>query len=273
MAALLRGACAASCVRGWAAARRSLSSGQASAALRVLGLDQGASATQVKAAYIQLAKEWHPDRHPGAGKARAEERFKLVQRAAQELLEAGPSRAGAAHAGGSHGGAARESRWGAAGGASTASSSQWGTYSQYGSASRAGYDPFGSSYFRADSETEAARARTESRNQNRRMISFSVYFVGLSAVILSARSNDRAREAGDKVDAYYNQSTRRWEPALPQMLRDPLLSQMVHLKPAADVHRPSHPGSKRPSGAQRTLDGLTPTQAYTARMAGTRSGA
>ena len=54
---------------------------------------------------------------------------------------------------------------------------------------------------------------------------------------------------------------------------DPLLSQMVHLKPAADVHRPSHPGSKRPSGAQRTLDGLTPTQAYTARMAGTRSGA
>ncbi|KAK4538271.1 hypothetical protein CDCA_CDCA16G4296 [Cyanidium caldarium] len=45
---------------------------------RVLGLAQGASVEQVQAAFLRLAKKWHPDCHPPAERAEAEAQFKRV---------------------------------------------------------------------------------------------------------------------------------------------------------------------------------------------------
>ena len=62
----------------------------------VLGLERGASAEAIRAAYLKLAKKYHPDVNPGD--LRAERRFKTVNRAHQLLTapEGKPSkRAGA----------------------------------------------------------------------------------------------------------------------------------------------------------------------------------
>jgi len=57
-------------------------------ALEILGLDDGASAEEVRKRYRQLAKEFHPDRHIHLGEAAAQEaaaRFREVQQAYHEL--------------------------------------------------------------------------------------------------------------------------------------------------------------------------------------------
>ena len=62
-----------------------------------LGVAVTASQPEIKQAYRALAKEWHPDLHPGASKARAEEKFKAIKQAYEALAAAG---VGGAAAGG-----------------------------------------------------------------------------------------------------------------------------------------------------------------------------
>ncbi len=57
----------------------------------VLGLQRGASADEVKAAYRRLAKEHHPDRNPD-NRAEAEEKFKELSEAYEVLADAGKRR-------------------------------------------------------------------------------------------------------------------------------------------------------------------------------------
>ena len=59
-------------------------------AARLLGVSRGATAAEAKAAFRQLAKTWHPDKHQGGSKGAAEERFKELQAAYETLVEAGP---------------------------------------------------------------------------------------------------------------------------------------------------------------------------------------
>ena len=75
----------------------------------------------------------------------------------------------------------------------------------------------------------------------------------------------------DLVEAWYNQTTRRWEPPRPPMYKDPLPRNLIHLKPPHMVHKPGSPGgAQQRRESTRTLDGLTPEQAWRARQQGTR---
>ena len=51
----------------------------------VLGVDRNADGPAIKSAYRRLAKEHHPDRNPGNGKA--EQTFKDVNRAYEVLKD------------------------------------------------------------------------------------------------------------------------------------------------------------------------------------------
>ena len=53
---------------------------------QVLGIRKDASGDQVKAAYRNLAKQWHPDMNPGDPEAA--ERFKEIQWAYEEICDA-----------------------------------------------------------------------------------------------------------------------------------------------------------------------------------------
>ena len=54
----------------------------------LLGVPRGADADTIRRAYRKLALKWHPDRHTGAGKAAAEERFKRLSEAYEVLSDA-----------------------------------------------------------------------------------------------------------------------------------------------------------------------------------------
>jgi curved DNA-binding protein CbpA len=59
-----------------------------SAALSVLGLQQDPGPERLRTTFLNLARRWHPDRHPNAGdKTRAAlcRRFSAIARAYEEL--------------------------------------------------------------------------------------------------------------------------------------------------------------------------------------------
>merc|ERR1712137_1200362 len=69
---------------------------------------------------------------------------------------------------------------------------------------------------------------------------------------------------GELVDAFYNQGSRQWEAAPSYMLKDPLLSTMVHLKPPSQVSPITTKTrvSRRPA---KTIDNVDVDKAYLAR--------
>ena len=54
---------------------------------KVLGVERGASAEDIKKAYRKLAMKWHPDRHKDKGKEKAEEKFKKISEAYEVLKD------------------------------------------------------------------------------------------------------------------------------------------------------------------------------------------
>jgi len=53
----------------------------------VLEIAAGASPDEIKAAYHGMAKKWHPDRYSGAAKAEAEQRFRMLAEAYNQLKD------------------------------------------------------------------------------------------------------------------------------------------------------------------------------------------
>uniref|UniRef100_A0A7S0NSC5 J domain-containing protein n=1 Tax=Calcidiscus leptoporus TaxID=127549 RepID=A0A7S0NSC5_9EUKA len=222
-------------------------------AFRVLGVASSASHAEIKVAFRALAKEWHPDLHHGARKVAAEEKFKQIQAAYQRLLN-------------THDEAARPS-----GSVRRKSRNPYGGKSQYGEAGKAGYDPFkGYMNFNASKETTDVRTRVENARHQRMLVCAGAFTVGLLAVMMTSRRDQKKREKGELVDAYWNQVTRRWEIAPATMLKDPLLSTMVHLKPPEMVHKAT-PNIRRTKSKARTLDGRNADDAYRARQQGHRT--
>ena len=232
---------------------------------RVLGVAQGASQRQIKEAFRMAAKEWHPDVHQGAAKKLAEERFKQIQQAYQALQD------GAGGSDSRHTAAPARHRP-----SSSARDAHWGSQQ----AGRPGYDPFRTSGYTTsrayDSAAQAATQRVEDRRTRTWLGCLAAFGVGLGVIVLTSKQNHEARESGQSVDAYYNQATRRWEPATKAMMRDPLLSTMVHLKPKEDVHQPTRASQrarlKSVTSQTRTLDGRKPADAFKSRQAGSRHG-
>ena len=59
----------------------------------VLEISVGASPDEIKAAYHGMAKKWHPDRYTGAAKTEAEQRFRMLAEAYNQLKDT-PARDG-----------------------------------------------------------------------------------------------------------------------------------------------------------------------------------
>lgn len=57
---------------------------------RILGISHEATPLQIKTAYRELAKKWHPDKYPGK-KSYAEEQFKRIKEAYESLIESDES--------------------------------------------------------------------------------------------------------------------------------------------------------------------------------------
>jgi DnaJ-class molecular chaperone len=53
----------------------------------ILGVKRGATTDEINAAFRKLAMKWHPDRHPGEGRAAAEEKFKRINEAKEVLTD------------------------------------------------------------------------------------------------------------------------------------------------------------------------------------------
>lgn len=210
--------------------------------LRALGLNQGATPAEIKTAFRMLAKTWHPDKHSGASKAAAEQRFKQIALAYETLVAEEAEASSSTARGGGRGAGPRRSR--------ERAYETWGTRAQYGSASRPGYNPYqGYMDFGADTPAGEARARTERRRMQWTLGCVATFVLGLSAVTLSARRDNRRLESGELVEAYFNQVTRRWEKASPSMKRDPLLSTLVHLK-SPEARQSPPPTAARPTPSQ-----------------------
>jgi molecular chaperone DnaJ len=107
---------------------------------RVLGVSENVSDAELKRAYRDLSKKWHPDANPDDPK-RAEERFKEIQEAYTQIVNA-RARGTSAY------GRARES---------SGSSTGWNGYAEYGG----GFDDF----FREWSQYSSERRRTEETNE------------------------------------------------------------------------------------------------------------
>ena len=58
-----------------------------STAYDVLGVQRGVDDETLKGVYKDLAREWHPDRHQGSGRAEAEQRFQEISEAYQTLSD------------------------------------------------------------------------------------------------------------------------------------------------------------------------------------------
>jgi len=56
----------------------------------VLEIAAGASPDEIKAAYHGMAKKWHPDRYSGAAKVEAEQRFRMLAEAYNQLKDVAP---------------------------------------------------------------------------------------------------------------------------------------------------------------------------------------
>lgn len=165
----------------------SLRRGLCSSPLRVLGVGLKATDAEVKAAFRDIAKKWHPDRHHGAGKAQAEEEFKKAQQAYQAFVDGGGSA-----------GLARDERRAAAtrgpGGGTArgrgAGREAYGWGEGYGEASRPGYNPyksymgFGEGKGRHDhywEDTAAAAKATDDARMWRMWLGIAVFGGGLFA--------------------------------------------------------------------------------------------
>ena len=124
-------------------------------------------------------------------------------------------------------------------------------------------------------DTQAAASKTEQRHKVVMWTCIGVFAFGLWAVQSSSASDKAAKERGELVDAWYNQTTRRWETPRQHMYKDAMLSSLIMLKPPAQVHKPSKPGENRASQSKpaRTLSGVALADAYRQRQTGGRSGA
>ena len=186
--------------------------------LRVLGLKPNATDEEIKAAWRQVAKRWHPDRHVGDTKAHAEEQFKAAQRAYDQLT----NKAGAGGGGGGGG----TPGWRAPGqGASahraaqgaTSSNNYWGTRQQFGEAHRAGYNTHkGYMGFHADNrhwyeDTANAAKREDHSRMVWSWVGLAIFAAGLWLCAGTAARDRAKKERGELVDAWFNQTTRRWE--------------------------------------------------------------
>jgi len=237
------------------------------ASLRVLGLSQGASQAQVKTAFLALAKQWHPDRHQGKAKVEAEERFKQLQNAYQQLQQMGPTVGDPRQRYGAYGSAGSSASRSASSARQQQQQQQyWGA--QYGHASRPGYDPF-KSYMdgNGDPAFKSASERVEASRHRCAFGSSAIFLIGCGLALYTGRRDTAKKARGELVDAVYNQGTRRWETPAPHVLKDPLLSTMVHLKPPSEVYSPTRvvQSSRRPAKA---ADGRDITSAYKARQQG-----
>ena len=114
-------------------------------------------------------------------------------------------------------------------------------------------------------DTQAAASKTEQRDKFKMWAGIGVFAFGLWAVQSSTARDKRAKERGELVDAWFNQTTRRWETPRAAMYKDPLLSSLIHLKPPSKVYKATAPGQggqAAPRAKPRTFDGQQPTVGF-----------
>ena len=181
------------------------------AALRTLGLSRTATSEEVKTAFRALAKKWHPDRHQGASKVRAEEQFKEVQQAYQLLSGPGGVRAAmqdvAGNAGprGASGAGSHTTHAGKRGAHAGKQQQWWGEH--YGEASRPGYNPnagymgFGPGGKHWYEDTAKAARDEDTKRMYRSWAGAGFFFFGLYLCSYSAKRDSNAKARGELVDA------------------------------------------------------------------------